>query len=222
MGKTVASAGPAPGGYSFTLYAGDGGRKYLNLGERQRLLDAIPSLDCDKALLALTLLWTGARVSEVLALTPVSFQLDEGLVAISTLKRRRFVVRELPLPDELIEGFDAHFDLRGRQRDPQLRSRPLWACHRTTVWRLMKALMVQSDVIGRAACPRGLRHSFGVGTLQAGVPLSLVQRWLGHAQIRTTAIYADVSGPEERSFAERFWRDGNTPSVKPLAAHPNT
>jgi hypothetical protein len=84
----------------------------------------------------------------------------------------------------------------------------------------MKSLMAQSDVIGRAACPRGLRHSFGVGTLQAGVPLSLVQRWLGHAQMRTTAIYADVSGPEERSFAERFWLGGSVPSAKLLAQNP--
>jgi integrase/recombinase XerD len=33
----------------------------------------------------------------------------------------------------------------------------------------------------------------------------LVQRWLGHASLRTTAIYADVVGPEERAFAARMW-----------------
>jgi site-specific recombinase XerD len=37
------------------------------------------------------------------------------------------------------------------------------------------------------------------------VPLNLAQRWLGHAKIDTTAIYAAASGPEERLFAERFW-----------------
>jgi integrase/recombinase XerD len=59
--------------------------------------------------------------------------------------------------------------------------------------------------MGRAACPRGLRHGFGVGSLQSGVPLNLVQRWLGHARISTTAIYADASGPEELAFARHFW-----------------
>jgi len=33
----------------------------------------------------------------------------------------------------------------------------------------------------------------------------LVQRWLGHASLRTTSIYGDVMGPEERAFAERMW-----------------
>jgi hypothetical protein len=66
-------------------------------------------------------------------------------------------------------------------------------------------IMNQCGITGRQASPRGLRHAFGVGTLQSGVSLSLVQRWLGHARMSTTAIYADVSGPEEVAFAAKFW-----------------
>jgi hypothetical protein len=51
----------------------------------------------------------------------------------------------------------------------------------------------------------GLRHTFGVGTVQAGVPITLVQRWLGHSRLTTTAIYAAAVGPEELEFASRFW-----------------
>ena len=65
--------------------------------------------------------------------------------------------------------------------------------------------MAASGVWGSRACPRGLRHAFAVGALQAGVPLNLVQRWLGHARIDTTAIYAGACGPEEHAFAARFW-----------------
>jgi len=36
-------------------------------------------------------------------------------------------------------------------------------------------------------------------------PRHLVQRWLGHASLRTTAIYGDVIGSEERAFAARMW-----------------
>jgi site-specific recombinase XerD len=35
--------------------------------------------------------------------------------------------------------------------------------------------------------------------------MNLVQRWLGHARISTTAIYADASGPEEQALAARYW-----------------
>ncbi|MGB7099167.1 MAG: hypothetical protein WBD95_10435 [Xanthobacteraceae bacterium] len=40
----------------------------------------------------------------------------------------------------------------------------------------------------------------------ADVPPHLVQRWLGYASLRTTAIYGDVIGPEEHAFAERMWK----------------
>jgi integrase/recombinase XerD len=69
--------------------------------------------------------------------------------------------------------------------------------------------------MGRPACPRRLRHGFGVGTLQAGVPLNLLQRWLGHARISTSAIYADASGPEEQAFAARFWATASPSSCRP-------
>jgi integrase/recombinase XerD len=38
------------------------------------------------------------------------------------------------------------------------------------------------------------------------IPFDLLQRWMGHARSAATAIYLDVSGPEEREIAGRFWR----------------
>ncbi|MGH7120234.1 MAG: hypothetical protein ACREFP_14810 [Acetobacteraceae bacterium] len=32
-----------------------------------------------------------------------------------------------------------------------------------------------------------------------------VQKWLGHAQLTTTAIYADAVGAEEQDIARRMW-----------------
>jgi integrase len=203
-----AAPGPAARDDGVSLYAADGGRKYLNLAERQRAFGTMATLDPDKALFALTLAWTGARVSEVLALTPASFQIEGRTVAFTTLKRRRLNVREVPLPEALIQAIDERYAVRAAQLDALTRGARLWAWHRTTVWRVMKDVMVRSGVAGRPACPRGLRHGFGVGTLQAGVPINLVQRWLGHARLSTTAIYAAASGPEEQAFAARFWLQG--------------
>ncbi len=39
------------------------------------------------------------------------------------------------------------------------------------------------------------------GLVSAGIPLNLVQKWLGHAQLTTTAIYADAVGAEEKDIA---------------------
>ena len=191
---------------SSRLYARDGARKYLNRSERQRALASMAALERDQALFALTLAWTGARISEVLALSPQSFQIDAATVSIVTLKRRRFHVREVPVPPDLMADLVSHFSLYEAQRDPLRAKLRLWPRHRVTGWRVIKNAMMLAQIVGRAACPRGLRHAFGVGTLQAGVPLHLTQRWMGHARPSTTAIYADVSGPEELAFAALFWR----------------
>jgi integrase len=58
-----------------SLYTPRGERKYLNDAERSRALAAMTALPAERALFALTLAWTGARVSEVLALTAGSFQI---------------------------------------------------------------------------------------------------------------------------------------------------
>jgi len=190
----------------FSLYSPTGARKYLNRDERQRVLAEMTKLPPEGALFCLTLAWTGARVSEVLALTASSFQVERGIVALQTLKRRKHHVREVPIPPELMAALDRHFELSAASRAPQIADCRLWPWHRVTAWRIIKRVMHCSQVRGRRASPRGLRHAFGVGTLQSGVPLSLLQRWLGHSSIATTSIYTQATGPEERIMLARFWQ----------------
>lgn len=191
-----------------SLYSATGVRKYLNADERGRALVAIANLPPQRALFALTLAWTGARVSEVLSLRAASFQIERGIVSFTTLKRRRHNVREVPIPPALMSALDAHFLLSSTQHDTLTLNRHPWPWCRQTGWRVIKSIMKEAGISGRAASPRGLRHAFGVGTLQAGIPITLVQRWLGHARLATTAIYTAASGPEETAFAARYWRSG--------------
>lgn len=65
--------------------------------------------------------------------------------------------------------------------------------------------MARAGIDGGMACPKGLRHGFAVACLARKIPLPIVQRWLGHARLETTAIYLDVSGDEERDLAKRLW-----------------
>ena len=168
------------------------------------VLAAMEMLEPEQSLFALVLAWTGARVSEVLALTASSFQLESSIVTIVTLKRRKHVVREVPIPPDLSARLEVAFSLRRLQQGADAMRR-LWPWCRVTAWRLIKKVMEIARVFGRRACPRGLRHAFGIGTLQSGVPLTLIQRWMGHARLSTTAIYAAVCGPEELGFAKRYW-----------------
>jgi len=191
----------------FSLFSSSGVRKYLTASERRRFQRAIEDLDPPQRLFCVVLMWSGGRISEVLALTPAAIDLDGGDVALLTLKRRqKGVVRQIPLPGLVIRDLAREFHLRVLQGDPAQAQRRLWPWSRTTAWRLIKKVMARALVITDAASPKGLRHTFGVSAFQANVPAHLVQRWLGHASLRTTSIYGDVLGAEERQFASRMWR----------------
>ena len=66
--------------------------------------------------------------------------------------------------------------------------------------------MSSVNITGPQATPKGLRHGFGVHALHSGVPLNLLQKWMGHASISVTAIYGNAVGPEEREIAKRMWQ----------------
>lgn len=57
-----------------------------------------------------------------------------------------------------------------------------------------------------------LRHTFGTRMASAGVPLRTLQEWLGHADYKTTAIYADYAPSAhesecvERAFGRHQFR----------------
>ena len=74
-----------------------------------------------------------------------------------------------------------------------------------TGWRAVHAVMEAAGLDGPQASPKGLRHRFGVAAVSAGIPLNLVQKWLGHAQLTTTATHADAVGAEEKDIARRMW-----------------
>jgi integrase/recombinase XerD len=188
-----------------SLHARDGQRKFLNDGERRRALAPTSALPEHRALFVQVLAWTGARVSEVLALTPRSFQIEDGFVTIVTLKRRKFSVREVPIPDQLVAALERFFGLASLQSDEKTGTRRLWPFCRMTAWRIVKAVMRAAGIAGPQACPKGFRHGFGHAHCRIRTPLHVIQRWMGHAQLSTTAIYMGLSSAEERSLARRFW-----------------
>ena len=62
-----------------------------------------------------------------------------------------------------------------------------------------------AGISGPQATPRGLRHSWGVAAVTAGVPLPTIAAVLGHADLSTTAIYATAVGAEHRELVARVW-----------------
>lgn len=185
-----------------SLYTVTGLRKYLNADERARFLAA--AMRCPRAevrTLCLTLAYTGCRISEALALTAARFEPKGGYVAIRCLKKRNraVIIREVPVPQNLFSEIEQSHRLS--QRDARL-----WTFSRCRAWRLVKEVMADAGISpGLHATPKGLRHGFGLHAIRCGVPLNLVQRWLGHSSMVTTAIYLQAMGEEEREIAARMW-----------------
>lgn len=189
---------------SVTLYSARGQRKYLSADERRRFLaTAMAWPRPELRTLCLVLAHTGYRISEALALTPSAIAIADGFISIRCLKKRRgaVVYREMPIPGDLAEAISSVHAL-----DASDRSARLWRLSRSRAWQLVKAVMRAAGIAdGPHATPKGLRHGFGLHAIRSGVPLNLVQKWLGHASLATTAIYLQALGSEEREFAARMW-----------------
>lgn len=65
--------------------------------------------------------------------------------------------------------------------------------------------MKGAKIEGPRTTPKGLRHGFGVSATVTCVPLNEVQKWLGHADLKTTAIYVGATRAEEDTIGERMW-----------------
>jgi len=188
------------------IYDTAGHRKYLTISERSAFISSARRLRPEAETFCLTLAYTGARISEVLALRPDRIDFEAGTIIIESLKkRRRGVYRAIPAPRHLLEQLDDVHGIAAAQSDVMRRTSRIWPWSRTTAWSLVKRAMYSSGVPSALAMPKALRHSFGVGATQRSVPLNMIQKWMGHSRISTTAIYTDAVGEEERAFATRMW-----------------
>jgi integrase/recombinase XerD len=188
------------------LYDHVGNRKYLTITERNAFLAAADQLPGPARVFCRTLAFTGARLSEVLALKPGQIDTASGVVIFESLKkRRRGVFRAVPIPGDLITDLRQLAAANYANDHARTETGRLWPWSRTTGWAQVKRAMALAGVAGSNASPKGVRHGFGVGNLQAGVPVTTVKKWLGHARLSTTEIYVDAVGEEEKALAKRHW-----------------
>lgn len=199
---TTAMAHAQTKGSHMRLYTEDAERLYLNPTERQRFLEVALTAPPLQRRFAYTLAHTGMRISEALSLTFGSLQLDRQVVAVRTLKRRdAAVIREIPIPPPLVAVLQ---EVSGPD-DQSLWLQNGHPISRSTAYNWIKRIMTVAEITGPKACPKGLRHAFGVHATLSGVQLHMLQGWMGHASMETTAIYATVLGPDQITVAKRMW-----------------
>ena len=196
------------------LYDRDGSRLYLNAEERAAFLAVARRRPARDRTMCETLHFTGCRPSELIEITPARIDLAGSTVTIRSLKKRKdatgrqkTVYRSVPVPPDYLDTLNTAHGIREAQKSRKQAAAPIWPLSRVRVWQIVKGIMIEAGIPDAPQrSPKGLRHGFGINATVNGIPLHMVQKWMGHAQLSTTAIYADAVGKEERDIAERMWR----------------
>ncbi len=175
-------------------------RKYLSEPEREAFLRAaIGFKDSKKRAFALVMYYSGARISEILALLVGRIDYDvEGIVIRSLKQRSKTNYRFIIMPPEVLALL--RYITMGKKTHERV-----FDFSRTTGWRVIKEIMKQVELEGSRATPKGLRHSYAVAHVSKTTPVNLIQKWLGHRHLSSTVVYMDFVSEEEIAYAKSIW-----------------
>jgi integrase len=196
--------------------------KFLDQPELEQLL-ATPYPDdafgCLEPTLYLTAAMTGLRQGELLGLRWRDVDLQARKVrVVSPYVRGEFAdakseksARSVPLAQRVADALAAL-----REQSAYASDGELVFCHpdsgnpldRSKLVRRFKAATERADV--RQITFHELRHTFGTRMAAAGVPLRTIQHWMGHADAKTTQVYAHYQPSEaEAGAVDAAFKVGN-------------
>jgi len=158
-------------------------------------------------LLVIVLLETGARIDEALQLRPIDFNLTTGVVRLITLKKRiknkdKVYYRHIPIHRDLKEAFltyiaKYHIDIRSEEKIFKQSRKAVSEFFK----KMEKEIQIQTGIKLNIHAHK-FRHTFAVKSIMSGVPLNVIQDWMGHSSIFITSIYLKITGRDTRSFMD--------------------
>ena len=169
----------------------------LSTKEVELLLEQPKCIDLkgyrDKAMLEL-LYATGIRVSELISLDIDDIDRDMGFIRCSKGNRERMI----PIGSLAIQALQ---DYLTKARDLLIHDKDQRALFvninggrltRQGFWKIIKQYKNQAK-INKDITPHTLRHSFAAHLLENGADLRSIQEMLGHSDISSTQIYAQIA-----------------------------
>ena len=157
----------------------------------------------DKAMLEV-MYATGIRVSELIALDMDDINLDQGIIKCSSTKKTRFV----PLYPAALRALTLYVQ---QVRDSMIADADEKALFvnvsgermsRQGFWKILKHYQ-QTARIDKEITPHTLRHSFAVHLLENGADLGSVQELMGHCDISSTQLYAQMVNQKLKSVYDK-------------------
>lgn len=166
----------------------------LDENELKRLIEASRTLR-DKLIIKL-FLDTGVRSKELLNIRVSDVDLEKRIIRVKETKngeeRIVFFTKET---EELLRKYISRKNLKDDDK--------LFNISYQALYKLVKRIGNKAGVKGLR--PHILRHTFATTAIRRGIPLPVVQRILGHKDIKTTQIYTHlVLGDLEKIYREAF------------------
>lgn len=167
----------------------------LSIGEVEKLLSLpdseTPKGDRDKAMLEL-LYASGIRVTELISLDVEDVNLDLGFIRCNGTRERIVPIGKMALSslERYLKNSRNSFDKNGKEKALFLN----FHGERMTRQGFWKIIKYYASLIGveKDITPHTLRHSFAAHLIENGADLKSVQQMLGHSDISTTQIYAEM------------------------------
>lgn len=173
-------------------------QKELSRAEYQRLLRAAAGRRI--ALVIQTICSTGIRVSELEYITVKAVK--EGKSVVHGKNKTRVIF----IPGRLQSMLKRHIRRTGIKDGAVFVSRNGKPLNRSNIWRDMKQLCRQADVLPEKVFPHNLRHLFACTFYGVERDLVKLSDLLGHSSINTTRIYTMETGKYHKSCLEQVER----------------
>ena len=154
----------------------------------------------------------GLRLSEALALKPKDLDRDAGTLRVLQGKGKK--ARTVGLDPDGFAVLDRWLDVRSgkyringaRRVFCTLKGGPV----KTSYVRALLPRLGRKAGLEKRIHAHGLRHAFSSELAREGVPVPLISRQLGHANVRTTSVYLSGISSEEtvEAIRARKWNGG--------------
>ncbi|HKQ78914.1 MAG TPA: tyrosine-type recombinase/integrase [Blastocatellia bacterium] len=184
---------------------------YLNEQELHQILTQIDrsAKNGERDYVLLSLLYdTGARIQELLDVTPRNFHLESPpFVRVRGKGNRERFCPLLPQSARLVQKFLSTQGRRCDEQEPLFQSRPGIRLSRhgaryILLKYLRQATISKPSLARTGISPHTLRHTKAMHLLQSGVPLVMVKDFLGHVDLKSTEIYVQADLDMKRNALE--------------------
>jgi integrase/recombinase XerD len=160
----------------------------LSREEERQLIAHAYRMQGTRGLLIKTLFQTGARVSEFVNITAEEVFFEEQMILIAKAKGGKS--RYIPILPQLAQELRTHLGHRTTGALFETVHHTPYSPRR--IQQIIKETATDAQITKRVY-PHLLRHSVATTLLERGMPIEQIQKFLGHAKLETTQIYAESS-----------------------------